>query len=398
MMNSRGRAFPRQYRRQVFDVAHSFVVPPLGGRRGSQRFHVLFRLKAVLRTFACPNGLLFSRAKAKTFCAVASLLFLLAGSWSPIVAAADEELLEELKHVPYKIVYETYRDNNWELFLINADGSDPVNLTNTPDVDELYPHASRDGSKICFVVDEGQGASRIRNVYYMNADGSGRKLIAKNARQPFWKPDGTAIAYLKGESDEFTYSSIATKGVFVYDLASGKHRPHRNDELCHLFGVCWSPCGKWIVSTVHGGMGYRHAILAIEADGTGVFELGIPGCRPEVSPDGTRIAWTPSDWALRMADLDLTGPRPKVTGGRDVVTSAKPTKVYHIDWPPDGKYVVFTRGPAKKRLGQAPEGVGARAEGWNICVADMTATNRWVAITTDGNCNKEPDWVPVAAP
>ena len=89
-----------------------------------------------------------------------------------------------------------------------------------------------------------------------------------------------------------------------------------------------------------------------------------------------------------------------VTGGRDVVTSAKPTKVYYIDWPPDAKgiHVVFARGPATKRLGQAPEGVGIRAEGWNICVADVTATNRWVAITTDGNCNKEPDWVPVAAP
>jgi hypothetical protein len=24
----------------------------------------------------------------------------------------------------------------------------------------------------------------------------------------------------------------------------------------------------------------------------------------------------------------------------------------------------------------------------------MTQTDRWVAITTDGKCNKEPDWVP----
>ena len=135
--------------------------------------------------------------------------------------------------------------------------------------------------------------------------------------------------------------------------------------------------------------------VAIEAEGTGVFDLGIPGCRPEVSPDGKRIAWTPSDWALRVADFDQTGPAPKVTGGRDVVTSAKPTKVYHIDWPPDGKYVAFTRGPATKRMGQAPEGVGVRAEGWNICVADRTGTNRSVAVTSDGNCNKEPDWVPV---
>jgi len=312
--------------------------------------------------------------------------------------APAEELARELGTVPAKIVYETYRDDNWELFLVNADGSDPVNLTRTPHVDELYPHVSPDGTKICFVADEGAGSAKSRNVYYMNLDGTGRTLVATNARQPFWNPDGTVIAYMKGEYDEFTYSSVATKGLFFYELASGTHRAHPNKALAHLFGLCWSPCGKWILATVHGGMGYRHAILAIQADGMKVYDLGIPGCRPEVSPDGKRIAWTPSDWALRVADLDLTGPEPKVHGGRDVVTSAKPIKVYHIDWPPRGNYVAFARGPATKRLGQAPEGVGIRAEGWNICVADATRTNRWVAITTDGNCNKEPDWVPLEKP
>ena len=28
-----------------------------------------------------------------------------------------------------------------------------------------------------------------------------------------------------------------------------------------------SPDGKWIVSTVHAGMGFKHAILLIEAEG-----------------------------------------------------------------------------------------------------------------------------------
>ena len=68
----------------------------------------------------------------------------------------------DLKAIPFKIVYETYRETdgkeNWELFLMNADGSDATNLTRTKDIDELYPHASPDGTKISFVVDEGTGA------------------------------------------------------------------------------------------------------------------------------------------------------------------------------------------------------------------------------------------------
>ncbi len=321
------------------------------------------------------------------------LLFAVAGTMGPFSGAAAEDLLAELKRVPHRIVYETRRDGNWELFLVDADGSDQVNLTQTPEVDELYPHASPDGTKVCFVADEGKEASKIRSTYYSNIDGSGRTLVAKKARQPCWGGDGGEIAYLGGELDKFSYSIIANKGLFFYDLATGQHRAHPNAQINHLFNVSWSPDGNWFVSTVHAGMGYKHALIAIEADGMKVLDLGISGCRPEFSPDGKRIAWTPNDWVLRVGDLDLTGPKPKVTNQRDVVTSAKPIKVYHIDWSPDARYVVFSRGPAKKRLGRAPENVGTPAEGWNICVADAAKTDRWVAITSDGNSNKEPDWV-----
>src|SRR3990167_201912 len=105
-----------------------------------------------------------------------------------------------LKDIPFKIVYETYRRTddkyNWELFMINADGSGKVNLTNTPDLDEMYPHVSPDATKISFVVDEGTGRDKIRNVYYkirsvyyMNIDGTERVKVARNAREPCWGPD-----------------------------------------------------------------------------------------------------------------------------------------------------------------------------------------------------------------
>ena len=321
---------------------------------------------------------------------------------SPAVA---EDLSVELKKVPHRIVYETRRHGNWELFLVDADGSNPVNLTRTPDVDELYPHASPDGTKVCFVadegkvnegkVDEGKDELKVRNVYCANVDGTGRTLVANHARQPCFNGEGTAIAYLGGELDKFSYSIIANKRLFIYDLATGTRREHPNQQIHHLFNVCWSPDGNWFVATVHAGMGYKHALIAIEADGMKVLDLGIPGCRPEFSHDGRRIAWTPNDWILRVGDLDLTGPKPEVTNQRDVVTSSKPTKVYHIDWSPDARYVAFSRGPFQKRLGRAPENVGTPAEGWNICVADATKANRWVAVTSDGNSNKEPDWVPV---
>src|SRR5437588_1699407 len=146
----------------------------------------------------------------------------------------SKELLAELKNYRHKIVYETNRDGNWELYLCNADGSNSVNLTNTEDVDELYPKPSPDGTKICFCADEGKGDAKVRNIYYMNSDGSGRVKVAANGREPCWSPDGTKIAYMKGEFEKFTFSDTATKGLFIYDLKSGKTQEHVNKKLYHL--------------------------------------------------------------------------------------------------------------------------------------------------------------------
>lgn len=316
----------------------------------------------------------------------------LAGPLAPVLAA---ELAEELKSVPFQIVYESFRDGNWELYQANADGSQATNLTRTADAQEMYPHVSPDGSKICFLVDEGTGEAKSRNVYVMNRDGSNRERVAVNGRDPCFSPDGTAVVYLPGEFERFTLTDYASKGIAVFDLATRQQRPHPNPEIHHLYNICCTADGKWFVATVHAGMSFSHAILAIEAQGKRVVNLQIPGCRPDLSPDGKRIAWGANDFTLCVADLDFSGPEPRVVNRRDAIRSEKPIETYHVDWSPDAKYLTFSHGPQqKKKLGAAPEMIGAQAEGWDICVADAGANNRWVAITSDGKSNKEPDWAP----
>ena len=143
--------------------------------------------------------------------------------------------------------------------------------------------------------------------------------MAKNAREAFFSPDGAAIVYTKGESEKFTIMDYATRGMFVYDLATGRHTPHPCGKLQHLYNMCATADGKWFVSTVHAGMGFGHAILAIPAHGDAFFDLHIPGCRPDVSPDGNKIAWGADDYTIRVGELDFSGPEPKVVRQRDVV-------------------------------------------------------------------------------
>jgi Tol biopolymer transport system component len=294
-----------------------------------------------------------------------------------------------LAAVPYRIVYESLQDtdgdSNWEILLVNADGSNRVNLTNTPAINEHYPHASPDGTKILFVAIEGEGRrDRSRNVYYMNVDGTGKTKVAENAYQPTWSGDGRSIAYLKGEYERYNSSMTSNEGLTIYDLATGTTREHPEEKLRMLYNLTWSPDGHWFVATSRGrGRGN----VLFDASEAGISALSIRGCRPDISPDGSRIAWGRTDHELRIGTFTPSTRRDNVVNQQPVVVVNRDDKVYHVDWSPDGKYLAFSYGPS--RGGQA---VGQRASGWNISVLELD-TGKWVQITTDGDHNKEPDWV-----
>ena len=65
-----------------------------------------------------------------------------------------------------KIVFVSARDLNREIYLMNPDGSEQVNLTKNL-ADDLFPVWSPTGEQILFVSDR----DGIRDLYLMDADG-----------------------------------------------------------------------------------------------------------------------------------------------------------------------------------------------------------------------------------
>ena len=85
-----------------------------------------------------------------------------------------------------QIAFDSDRDGNYEIYVMNADGSNPHNLSNNPANDE-DPVWSPDGSQIAF--DTKRGGNN--EIYVMNADGSNQHNLSSNPaddRHPAWRP------------------------------------------------------------------------------------------------------------------------------------------------------------------------------------------------------------------
>jgi Tol biopolymer transport system component len=328
----------------------------------------------------------------KRAAALAMLVFTFLASSSRASAADDAreraDLIAELRTSPHRILYEAYAKDNWELFLMNADGSGKQNLTNTKDVHELYPQASPSGKRICFLVDVGEGRKTVRSIYYMDAGGGDRTLVAHQARQPCWSSDGRRIAFVKMEYGRFNVKDFASKGLFIYDLETKQTTEVANKKVMHLYNLNWSLDQKWIVSTVHGGMGYGHAILAIEVGGQRVFDLKLSGCRPCLSADSRQITWSSDDHTIRAANIDFSGPRPIVSNPR-VVDQRKKEHLYHPDFSPGDKYITYSIGPGGRMPVNGPgthsnvaEMIGVRGH-WDLHLRRASGRGPIVNLTKD---------------
>ncbi|NJP06056.1 MAG: hypothetical protein HC837_10740, partial [Chloroflexaceae bacterium] len=93
-----------------------------------------------------------------------------------------------------RIVFQSNRDGNREIYVMNLDGSGQTNLTNHPARDE-NPTWSPDGTRIAFESDR----DGPYNIYIMNADGTGVTRITDSEaddEDPAWSPDGASLSFL----------------------------------------------------------------------------------------------------------------------------------------------------------------------------------------------------------
>jgi TolB protein len=110
---------------------------------------------------------------------------------NPLVPIDD--LRPDWSPVGGRIAFQSNRTGNHEIWLMNPDGSELVQLTSDPAIDAA-PEWSPDGQRIAFQ------SNRDGNddIWVMDADGGGLVQLTQNTvrdAKPSWSPDGKRIAF-----------------------------------------------------------------------------------------------------------------------------------------------------------------------------------------------------------
>jgi uncharacterized membrane protein YbhN (UPF0104 family) len=247
------------------------------------------------------------------------------------------------------IVWSSNRGGNHDLYLLDLREQSVRRVTRHPHVD-FFSRFSPDGRRIVFLRSHRPWVSfretSAWDVYVVNADGTGERLVARRGYHPTWTPDGRRVLFLRdtqvravdvetgeetlvldgrttrgirggletpelardGRRLALTVRSKAYNGVAVVELDSGRMTKLSPGQACQL---TWTP-GQGLVWVEPGGRGGTSIFAAPGPDAARTMLMDLPDPRsheyfPRVAGDDRWLIWgaTAKGHEHDRADYDL---------------------------------------------------------------------------------------------
>jgi hypothetical protein len=287
-----------------------------------------------------------------------------------VAPSADEaRALQELgDRLTGWVVWESNRTGNWELYLMNADGSNPRQLTRLAQPGDarawdgyMRPRFSPDGRTILFTY--GRKAAPPETWVIPAPSGEPRRLCVGHPLN--WTPDGKGVFLVRDAK------------LIRYDLASGQEATVTDVSLPADGG------GHGLVGTARPDLG----LVVLRTNRTNeLFDMGksevvrtTGGCEPRFLADGRLMYWVEGPKDFRMVNLD--------TGDEHQVLGQPPNEPFNYTYFPtitdDGKWLLYGASPGQHdhdtsdyevyivRLGDW------KAEGQPVRLTFNDRTDRW---------------------
>lgn len=223
-----------------------------------------------------------------------------------------------------KIAFVSGRQGSKDIWMMNADGSDPYRLTSSLSPFQFFddPAWSPDGSKI--VCTSNRGVKGTPDLWLLDLQRATQTQLTDNDSldwMPAWSRDGTKIAFVSDRSGQDSLWIMDANGSNPRLLVTGAWDPS------------WSPNGATLA--------YR----SVQPGKEGVWTIPVEGGEPSLLLNGLEEpAWAPSGAKLAgvmrrdsRRELWLVSPN----GGKSREISAAGANVSSPSWSPKGDAVVF---------------------------------------------------------
>lgn len=287
-----------------------------------------------------------------------------------VFLACAEDLSRPNLEPTGRMTFVSTRDNTpalpvQALYVMDADGSGQMRLTEDDSLVVDHPDWSPDGSRIVFIGRD-FSTSYMADIRVVDADGSNMTMLLESdslpARHAAWSSDGSRIAFSTVGGGIYV---IDADGSSLKELTDGNLSDTEADE-----DPSWSPDGAKIAFGSNRD-GQSQDIVVMQADGSNRINLTNSDdveSSPAWSPDGQRIAF------VRGEDIWVMHP----DGSNQVNLTDSSAKDRHPAWSPDGSKIVFT----SDRDGPGQEIFVMRADGTDL-----------IRLTqVDGGGNYSPSW------